>query len=109
MRKPHSGKAEGRILRQARALQLRIQGKTYTEIALSLEISQTQAYQDIKEALDEANKLKLEKAEQYMAIIEQKIDYAIQKIISKVDDGDVAAIEGYRKLIRQKAELWGII
>ncbi len=69
-----AGKQEAAALRRIKALDLRIEGKSFRKIATELDISLGQAYDDVDSALEEVEALKGKKAERLREVYMERIE-----------------------------------
>lgn len=104
----NGGKIENRKLRMQEALQLRIEGNTYRDIAGQMGISETSARDLIHDAIAEVNAANAAKAEDLIYEVTARLEMAMGAISPKVIAGDVYAIEKWVMLNREIVRLHGL-
>jgi hypothetical protein len=104
----HGGKIENRKLRMQEALQLRIEGTTYRDIAGQMGISETSARDLVHDAIAEVNAANAAKAEDLIYEVTARLEMAMGAISPKVKAGDVYAIEKWVMLNREIVRLHGL-
>lgn len=91
--------------RMAKALQLREQGATYDQIATTLGISRTRAYDDVMDALKEITR---EPAESVLKVELRRIDKLWQVAYRAAISGDMRAMDRTVKLMDRRIRLHGL-
>lgn len=94
--------------RERQALELRMAGGTYAQIAEALEISQTGAYKAVMRALDKLNQKTLENAEQLRRLELERLDRAVLAVWPKVQEGRLTAIDRWIRLSESRRKLLGL-
>lgn len=94
-------------LNEARALELRLEGWSYTEIAAELGIAPVTAQRYVKEALNEVSFERSERAAELRDLITMRNDAMIQAILPKALGGDLYSVDRIVKLQEQQAKLNG--
>jgi len=91
--------------RRAQALELRISGHTYRDIADQMQCADSTAYELVQSALREI-------PAQNVEILRTEHDAMIRLLLSKlkprIDKGEPRAIEVATKLLERLAKLWGL-
>lgn len=90
------------------ALDLRITGKSYREIAAELGCSVSKAYDDVSAALAKLEAESAEKAAEVRRIELDRIDVMLKGIWPEAEAGDARKIETALKLMERRAKLLGI-
>ena len=96
------------LARRPRALQLRIEGRTYRQIATSLGVSLPTAYEAVQGALGELDATTKVLAERHRDLELQRLERATLAVWPKVQDGDERAIAAYVAIATRKAKLLGL-
>lgn len=105
---------EGRLARRARALELRIQGLSYPEIAVALgnemgrSMSVATAYYDVQHSLLSLAKYHTSLAEQVRDLEVARLDIATQALMPAVAKGSTYAIDSLLKVMTRRATLLGL-
>lgn len=90
-----------------RALELRLQGFSYLEIADELNISTKTAHEYVEESLNSVRFENAERAAELRDVIVMRNDMLISVLLEKALDGDLYAIDRIGKLQEQQAHLMG--
>lgn len=104
----YGGKIENRQLRAQEALKLRAKGYTFERVAGEMGISETTARGLVKEGLTRLREENLVTAEDMRQQIQARLEWAADAISSKVQAGDVYAIEKWVMIQREIAKLYGV-
>lgn len=105
---------EGRLARRSRALELRIQGLSYPEIAVALgtemgkSMSVATAYYDVQHSLLSLAKYNTSLAEQVRELEVARLDIATQALMPAVAKGSTQAIDSLLKVMTRRATLLGL-
>lgn len=92
--------------RAARALELRMEGKTFAEIAKEVPYNSPQAaYDAIKRALDAVTR---EPAEELLKLELERLDVLWQIQYLNAQGGDVQALAGCMKIMERRARMLGL-
>jgi len=94
--------------RRKEALNLRIMGLSYTEIAEQLEVSRPTAIRDIQTVLAELRQETLKEAEDLRNIELRRLELATAAIMPKVAAGDMQAIAALIRLSERRCKLMGL-
>lgn len=103
--------AEARIeTRRAKAISLRLKGKTYRAIAKETGVTVRQAWEDVKAVLERTKADANEDAEHHRAIDLERIDRAIEVCMQALDSDEQSfgAIDRLVKLQERRAKLLGL-
>jgi hypothetical protein len=100
-----TGTRENAAARRVQALKLRIQGKSYRDIAAALSVNVRTAYNDVQTSLAELAELERATAETYRTMSELRLFAMLEAIWPKVQKGNIEAVhagvridESWRKL-----------
>lgn len=100
-----SARASAKVLRQRKAIQLKIEGFSVREIGAKLGVTKSQAHRDIEAVLaytkDEAASL----AEVARKVALEQIDRAIRALDKKIKKGDTSAIFAFTRLDERRSKL----
>jgi intein-encoded DNA endonuclease-like protein len=96
------------IQRQTRALGLKQDGWSYRAIAEKLEIDVAQAFRDVKGAVAELNKTKLDTAEDYVAIELERLDMLTKALEPMAAVGNIGSVSAYIRVMERRAKLLGL-
>ncbi|MDA1088655.1 MAG: sigma factor-like helix-turn-helix DNA-binding protein [Verrucomicrobia bacterium] len=102
------GQHAKKAVRQATALELRIQGLSYRAIATECGVNMSTAYSDVQHALGLLDDVRREKAEQYRALELLRLDAMTLSLSAKIDLGDTKAILVAVKIMERRAKLLGL-
>lgn len=102
------GRKESATLRRIESLRLRQQGKSYPVISRELGISVTQAFRDVKRALDYRVKLGSEQLETERHLQEERLDIALGAIWKNVKTGKAHAVNEMLAIEKRRAALLGL-
>lgn len=94
--------------RKAQALDLRIQGLSYTEIASQVGVARQHCHRYVVDALAEINEHAAEEAAELRRLESERLDQMLVALSKKIADGDVAAIQVALKIQDRRAKLWGL-
>lgn len=104
---PNSPEAIERAKRDAKALQLRVQGKSLTEIAVECE------YYDASHAgkaiSSQLRAMKAEPAAELAALYVKRLETLLEKAWEKAEQGDVEALRECRSNVMDTAKLLGLV
>jgi hypothetical protein len=102
------GATEAAAERRQRALELRIAGASYRQIAAQLKISLGQAYNDVDDSLKELAILQNRKAERLRDIELARLERLTVALQNKVRVGDTPAIRTMVSIMDRRAKLMGL-
>jgi DNA-binding CsgD family transcriptional regulator len=94
--------------RAARALDLRITGATYRQIAKALNVNEKTAYYDVQDELGRLDALTLKKAERYRDLETRRLDQLTIALAAGIRAGDPRAILAAARLMERRAKLLGL-
>lgn len=94
--------------REQLAVELRIAGATYSQIAEQLGCSRTGAFYAVKRALDRLAKETSDKTEQMRALFQARIERLIASYWLPAVSGDLRAAQFVLSLIEREARLFGL-
>lgn len=94
--------------RRRRAIELRVSGKKYREIATELRIGLGQAYRDVKAVIDRTKAEADENADEIRRIELERIDEAIAAMMPNVRAGDPRCCEVLVKLQDRRSRYLGL-
>lgn len=94
--------------REAKAMELRKAGKSYTAIGAELKVSDVAAYKMVRRSLDRLEKLTNEEAIEVRRIETERIDTMLAAVWPNAEKGDLDTIATVIKLMGRRAELWGL-
>jgi NAD(P)-dependent dehydrogenase (short-subunit alcohol dehydrogenase family) len=94
--------------RRAELVRLRGEGKSYREIGAIFNVSHVQAWRDAQRALAQHNREASKHAEAYIAQEWERLEWAAEKIRAKVEAGEPAAVEAWRRLSESRRKLRGL-
>ena len=94
--------------RSARAVEMRLSGATYAQIAAELGISQGGAYKAVTRAMDLARERMAESAETLREIERERLEHLIAAALPKAQAGDTKAIEAARRLSESLRRVLGL-
>lgn len=103
--------------RRRMALELRIQGGSYTQIAeamrkqpgVSAKYNASLAFKDIQDALEELHKRTADLAQQHVTLELERMDALIAILWPKAERGDYFAIDKIMQLSQQRLKLLGLV
>lgn len=107
-RTPSSAQSVRAAERQAKALELRRQGKSYQEIATVLKVTPTTVSTYVRQALEELRRSTEETTKEVFAIEAQRLDYITEKAFEAVEAGEKGAIDTFIRVLKRRAEMFGI-
>jgi len=90
------------------ALDCRLSGMSYREIASAMDISQTSAFNYVKEAISIIQDNYTEKAEALITLDLNKLDKMEKGLYKAASDGDVSAIDRVLKIFDHRAKILGL-
>lgn len=96
------------LARRPQALQLRIAGATYRQIAAQLKCNLALAYKAVQGALGELDDVTKGLAERHRDLELQRLERATLALWPSVQQGDKDAIRTYVRLAERKAKLLGL-
>ena len=102
--KAKAGKQE----KQEKALQLRIEGCSYREIAKKMKCSRTQAHTYVVDALKESTSRIAKSADDLRDLELERLDKLIKGLYPKAKKGDTQAVTSLLKVMEQRQKLTGI-
>lgn len=94
--------------RAAKALDLRIAGASYRQIARQLDISLAAAYADVQQELGRLDTLNGEKAERLRDLEARRLDMWTLALAPGIKAGDPRAIVAAVRLMERRARLFGL-
>lgn len=95
-------------IRRNKAIQLRVEGWSYREIADELKVSVSTAFGDVESVVERNKQEANENSEKARRIALHRIDVAVRGLMPKVKDGDARAAEVMAKLEERRAKLIGL-
>ncbi len=95
-------------LRRNRAIQLRVEGWSYREIAEELKVSVSTAFGDVESVIERNRQEANENAEKARRIALQRIDVAVRGLMPDVRSGNARSAEVMAKLEERRAKLIGL-
>lgn len=102
------GEDAARRERAAKALDLRIAGASYRQIARQLDISLAAAYDDVQEELGRLDSLNGEKAERLRDIEARRLDTWTLALAPGIKTGDPRSILAAVRIMERRARLFGL-
>lgn len=90
---------------RARAMELRVLGKTYQAIGDEMGVAQSRAYQFVKEGLRDTL---IEPAEELRKQTYQRLNYLWENLQDGIREGDPQSIAVGARILKQLCELFGI-
>jgi hypothetical protein len=105
---PHPGTAEGRLARRTKALELRIEGKGYHEIAALLGVTYKTAYYDVQESLVHLGRYHTHLAEDVRTVELARLDVMTQALWPAVLKGSTYHIDTALKVMSRRAAMLGL-
>jgi DNA-binding CsgD family transcriptional regulator len=105
---PRRGQVEAKSERAVKALDLRIKGYTYRQIAKALGCGEKTAYYDVQNALGTLDGVKKEVAEQLREIEVARLDALLKALDKKIRTGSVPAIFAAVKVADRRSKLLGL-
>jgi transcriptional regulator len=100
-----TAKDDAREARRAEAIDLRIRGYTYREIAKELGVSVGAAFKDVSAALEQVRAEAAETAREHLDIELSRLDHAQVLVAREIRNGNLAAVDRLVKLNDQRAKL----
>lgn len=94
--------------REVEALELRIAGKSYAQIASAMGIAKSTAYAAVQRAAGDLDEERRETAERYREVELLRLERAHEALWEKVKAGDLQAIEAMGRLSDRRRKLLGI-
>lgn len=119
-RKTRGKHAQRVAVRRAAALQLRLQGGTYRQIAdqlkadpktqpfVSVKYDHTQAWKDVQEELDRLNDENAERADRLRSLTHERLNALLTKYWPLAARGDYAALDRVLAIMDRIARLYGV-
>lgn len=92
--------------REARAMEMRLAGHTYAEIAEALGISSVSAYQAVRRVLDRLAERTNETAEQVRKIEESRLDELLRSLWDRRHDPKI--VDRILRIMERRARLLGL-
>lgn len=105
---PSNHTPEGRLARRTQAMEMRIRGLSYNEIAARLGISVATAYYDVQRSLVSLGKYNTHLTEQVREVELARLDLATQALMPGVVEGKLGPIEVMLKVMARRAALLGL-
>ena len=105
---PSKGSVEAKQVRTGKALDLRIAGGSYRQIARQLEVSEGTAYTDVQEELGRLDALTGEKAERLRDLEARRLDLLTVSLAPRIEAGDPRAILAAVHIMERRAKLFGL-
>jgi hypothetical protein len=102
------GEDAARRERTAKALDLRIAGASYRQIARQLDIADATAYADIQEELGRLDALNGQKAERLRDLEARRLDQLTIALQPGIESGDPRAILAAVRIMERRARLFGL-
>jgi len=96
------------LQRQSSALDLRQSGWSFRAIGEKLGISHVQAWQDVKDALQELQALNADKAEDYRQLELERLDALTKALEPMAMVGNTNSVNAYIRVMEQRAKLLGL-
>lgn len=97
-----------RKLREQQAIELRIGGATYMQIAEQLDVSLSCAYDTVQRVLRRAGEKALEDATAMVALEAERLDRMQAKLWPQVARGDQGAVDRVLRIMKRRAEMLGL-
>ena len=94
--------------RRRQAWQLRIQGKSETEIARILGVAQSTISEDLRIAFPEYQKINDQAREQFIKWHISRVEYYLDCLDKKIKEGDEKAVLAALKILQHEASLIGV-
>jgi DNA-binding CsgD family transcriptional regulator len=94
--------------RAARALELRLVGATYRQIAQQLDVSEFAAYYDVQDELGRLDLVTKKRAERLRDLEARRLDRWTQALEPGIRTGDPRAILAAVRLMERRAKLFGL-
>lgn len=101
------GAALGAV-RRPKAMELRLQGKTYAEIGEALGISEKNAWRHVQKAMQSCDAEAAAGVETLRKLGARRLDALLVKLWPAVEDGDPKAITAAVQIEKRRAELLGL-
>lgn len=103
--RPSRPKKVKKLINQSKALELRSQGHSYSSIAKIMNVTSGWAHQLVQASLLDITSNLKDKTENYLHLQLHKYDRWLTKLVDKIDEGDVRAIEVALKIEQDRARL----
>lgn len=94
--------------RRIKVLNYRIQHQSLRAIANKLGVSHQTVKNDLDRAMEELHKTETQRTADYRMMELQRLEVACSAIMRKVIDGDISAVDEYRKLSESRRKLLGV-
>ena len=105
---PYKGNAARAAVRRLKAIELRMEGKTYSKIAEEIGVSKRQAYLDVKRAIKEAQDKYTEDGKTYITMDLRRMDKMLAALWEGAKAGDTASVDRVLKIMERKHKLLGL-
>lgn len=102
------GRQEATLLKRAQAVDLRIKGYTYPQIAEAMTCDVATAYRYVRDVLVEVGRQAGEDGEQVRQIELARLDRCLKALDRRIEDGDPQAIDTSLRIAKRRAELLGL-
>lgn len=99
---------EQREKRAARAVELRLAGKTFRDIATEIEVSRTRAFQIVQKELEASQKEYEAKAARLRTLEMNRLDYIQDKLWAQLEKSDLSVVPELLRLMERRAKLAGL-
>lgn len=103
--KRQSKRATAKVIRQRKAIQLKVEGHSIRAIAEKLGVTKSQAHRDIEAVLSYTKEEASTLAELARKVALEQIDRAIAALAPKIKKGDTSAIFAFTRLDERRAKL----
>ncbi len=94
--------------RRIQVLNYRIQHQSLRAIAKKLNVSHQTVKNDLDKAMEELHKTETQRTADYRMMELQRLEVACSAIMRKVVEGDISAVDEYRKLSESRRKLLGL-
>jgi hypothetical protein len=102
------GQREQKAARALQALDLRIAGGTYRQIARQLGVNEKTAFYDVQGALASLDAVKAKTAERLRDIELERLDRASTGLVPGIRSGDARAVTALVRVMERRAKLLGL-
>ncbi len=100
-----SARASAKVIRQRKAIELKVQGLSIREIAVKLGVTKSQAHRDVEAVLAYTKEESATIAELARKVALEQIDRAIVSLAKRIKKGDVGAVMAFCRLDERRAKL----